>query len=410
MDETQTEMQTLHRQRPRRAQACILERQQLAAGAPVYILKDAAGRRYMKLSEEGLFLWQQIDGTRTIGDLCAIYVARFQRLAPAEVLRALARLVEAGFVTFETVEGNGHAPSRAWRDTLGRLSSLCTWYADLPDMDRRVAALYRCFRPLYTPFAQAVLLVLAGAGAVALAWHCATGAIAPAGSLPRSSLVWIASIALHVVIHEAAHALTCKHFGRAVHRVGVGWYYLAPVAFVDTSDMWVAARWPRVLVSAAGPYSNLVLAGIAALAALPPAADGVKDVLWSFSIIGYVLAAVNMNPLLELDGYYVLMDLLEIPNLRSRALECLGSLLRRRARAEPQRDGLVLFFGAASLAYGIAMGLGVLFASRTWIGNVAGAWLPQPCAHAVGWALAGTMSLLILHRLLDGLRPRQGRQ
>ena len=79
------EMLALQRQRPRRAEHCIVERQQLAADAPVYILKDAGGRRYMKLSEEGLFVWQLLDGEHTIADLCRAYVARFQRLAPHEV-------------------------------------------------------------------------------------------------------------------------------------------------------------------------------------------------------------------------------------------------------------------------------------------------------------------------------------
>ncbi len=409
MGGTQAEMQTLDRQRPRRIDGCTVERQALAAGAPVYILKDAAGRRYMRLTEEGVFLWRQIDGARTIRDLCAIYVAQVQRPAPGEALRALAQLTQAGFVTFATAGASGDAPPPAQPGALARLSSLCTRYAYLSDMDRRVSALYRSLRGLYTPLGQAALLVLAVAGAVAFAWHCAASSIAPAGALRRASLVWLASLALHVLVHEAAHALTCKHFGRAVHRVGVGWYYFAPVAFVDTSDMWAAARWPRILVSAVGPYANLVLSGIAALAASAPAAGGAQDILWSFSLIGYGLAAVNMNPLLELDGYYVLMDLLEIPNLRARALTRLGALRRGAAREELRRDRLVLLFGAASLAYGIAMAVGILFVSRAWIGALAGAWLPAACAHALGCALAGAMSLLVLYRLMDGVRATHGR-
>jgi putative peptide zinc metalloprotease protein len=133
-------------------------------------------------------------------------------------------------------------------------------------------------------------------------------------------------------------------------------------------------------------------------------------VLWSFSAVGYVLAVVNMNPLLELDGYYVLMDMLEIPNLRSRALAALGSLLRGRVRAETRRDRLVLSFGAASLAYTIAMALGVLLAARAWIGSLAGAWLSPVVAHAVAWVLAGAICVLILVRVLDGLRLTKPRQ
>ncbi len=410
MGEIEAKLDILRRARPRRVPGCGLERQQLAAGAPVYILKDGAGRVYMKLSEEGEFLWRQIDGIRTIAELCAAYASRFERRAPDEVLRALARLLEAGFITFGTADGSGPASSRWPVGPLARLSSLCTWYAELPDIDGLVTRLYRLARALYTRCAQAMLLVVAGVGAVAFVRQCVTGTIAPAAASPHATVVWMASLALHVLVHEAAHALTCKHFGRAVRRAGVGCYYFAPVAFVDTSDMWAAARWPRVLVSAAGPYANLVLAGAAALAALLPAADAARNALWSFSAIGYLLAVVNMNPLLELDGYYVLIDMLEIPNLRSRALAALGGLLRGRVCGETRRDRLVLSFGAASLAYSIAMALGLLLATRAWIGRLAGAWLPPVGAHAVAWVLGGAICALILVRVLDGLRLTKPRQ
>jgi uncharacterized membrane protein len=103
------------------------------------------------------------------------------------------------------------------------------------------------------------------------------------------------------------------------------------------------------------------------------------------------------------------MDLLEIPNLRARALAYLGSVLCGRAAAEPRLRLIFMVFGASSLAYGIALGLGVLWAYRRYIGDVAGAYLPPEYAQAIGWVLAGAMSLMILHRLFDGLRLRQGR-
>ena len=405
------EMLTLQRQCPRRAEHCIVERQQHAADAPVYILKDAVGSRYMKLSDEGLFVWQMMDGERTIGDLCRSYFARFQRATPVEVLRALARLHEAGFLLLQDVDDNRRPrPTTVTRATKPcRLLSLCTRYWSVPAVDRKVTTLYCCLRALYTPLAQAALLVVVCAGAGAVGWHIAASPFWTTNALQRSLPVWLASLALHVVVHEAAHAATCKHFGRQVNRAGIGWYFFAPVAFVDTSDIWAAARLPRVLVSAAGPYSNLVLSGMAALAALLVAPNGWQDPLWSFSFMGYVLALVNINPLLELDGYYIVMDMLEVPNLRARALAYLGALLRGRAAEEPQLRRVFMLFGAASLAYGIAMGVGVLYAYRAYIGDIAGHYLPHQYAQAVGWGLAGTMSLIILNRLIEGLWPGRRR-
>jgi putative peptide zinc metalloprotease protein len=401
------EMQALRQQRPRRVEPSVVERAQLTADAPTYILKDTAGRRYMKLSEEGLFVWHLMDGERTIADICRAYVARFQRPAPHEALRALARLHEAGFARFENAGPAGQLAAVTPAARLRSLLSLCTWYWSLPDVDRKVTALYGRVRALYSPLVQATLLVVAGAGMIAFGWHIAASAVWTAGAASRSLLIWLASFALHILVHEAAHATTCKHFGRQVQRAGLGWYFFAPVAFVDTSDIWAAAKLPRILVSIAGPYVNLVLSGTAALVAFFLAGTDWQEVLWSFSAIGYVLVLVNINPLLELDGYYVVMDLLEIPNLRARALAHLGAVLRGGAVEEPRRRRIFVLFGAASLAYGIAMGIGVLLAYGASIGDFADAYLPHPYAQAVAWALAGTMSLVILHRLLDGLRPRR---
>jgi putative peptide zinc metalloprotease protein len=403
------EMLTLQRRCPRRAEHCIVERQQHAADAPIYILKDAAGSRYMKLSDEGLFVWRLMDGEHTIGDLCKAYFARFQPAAPVEVLRALARLHEAGFLRFQDVDDDSPPAAVTRGGTPRRLVSICTRYYYVSDFDRVATVLYRCLRALYTPVAQIALAVVACAGVIAFGRHVAASPVWTTAAMPGSLPVWLASLALQLVVHEAAHAATCKHFGRQVHRAGIGWYFFAPVAFVDTSDIWAAARLPRVLVSAAGPYSNLVLSGMAALAALLLAPDGWESLLWSFSFTGYVLALVNMNPLLELDGYYIVMDFLEIPNLRARALAYLGAVLRGRAREEPRQRRVFTLFGAASLAYGIAMGIGVLLAYRADIGDIASSYLPHWYAQAIGWVLAGTMSLAILHRLFDGLRLGQGR-
>src|SRR5207248_6507662 len=78
-----------------------------------------------------------------------------------------------------------------------------------------------------------------------------------------------------ILIHEAGHAFTVKAFGREVPRGGIGWYWFGPIAFVDTSDMWLADRWPRIAVSLAGGYANLVLPPLAPLAACL-----VPDLVW----------------------------------------------------------------------------------------------------------------------------------
>jgi putative peptide zinc metalloprotease protein len=140
--------------------------------------------------------------------------------------------------------------------------------------------------------------------------------------------------------------------------VGVGWYWFSPIALVDTSDMWLASRASRIAVNLAGIAANLVLAGIATLIACLTSHAVVVAALWQFALVSYVLVLANLNPLLEYDGYYVLMDWIEGPNLRSHCLRWLRGNLAQIPRDPGRLRGhaLELSYGLASLAYVAIMG------------------------------------------------------
>jgi putative peptide zinc metalloprotease protein len=388
--------------RPQRAAHCTVEPQHGAGASAAYVLKDGGRQRYMLLSDEGLFLWQLLDGERSVREVCGAYAAHYGRPAPREVMPAMARFCEAGFVGFGTVAGS-RADVQRPRGRRAIALALCTRYWALPDIDRTATALHRLFRPLFAPMTQGVLLLIALAGLLAFARHLG-GVLSPTAPVPGALAASIASFVVQIAIHEAAHALTCKHFGRGVHRAGVGWYLFAPVAFVDTSDIWAAPRLQRMLVSAAGPYANVLLSGIAALCASLLRPDS-ADVVWSFSAIGYMFAVINMNPLLELDGYYIVMDLLDVPNLRARALAYLGKVLQRTAQPiEERRLGVIfLTFGAACLVYGVVVALGIALAGHAIVTSLAGPYLPPVWLQAISWPMAGATSLLLLARLIGCL-------
>jgi putative peptide zinc metalloprotease protein len=122
--------------------------------------------------------------------------------------------------------------------------------------------------------------------------------------------------------------------------------------------------------------------------------------------MGYALACINMNPLLELDGYYIAMDLLEVPNLRARAFACLGALIRKRPPAIEDRRlrRVLMVFGAASVIYGAAMAVGIVLVCHAKITSLAGMALPFAGVQAIGWGGAGTVGLLLLTKLVGELR------
>jgi hypothetical protein len=126
-----------------------------------------------------------------------------------------------------------------------------------------------------------------------------------------------------IVVHELAHAYTTKYYDRDVHTFGIGWYWLGPIAFTETSDMWLASKWPRIAVNCAGPYVDLVLAGLFSICAWFMTSPMLAIFFWLLSIVLYIGIFRNLYPLVEYDGYYILMDFFDRPHLREDALDWL---------------------------------------------------------------------------------------
>jgi putative peptide zinc metalloprotease protein len=209
-----------------------------------------------------------------------------------------------------------------------------------------------------------------------------------------------------VIVHEAGHAFATKRFGRSVGAVGVGWYWFGPIAFVDTSDMWLAPRWPRIAVSLAGPYANALLGGLAALAAWFAPSVIAAAALWQFALASYLMVVINLNPLLEYDGYYVLADLLDCPDLRPRALAWLGSGLLPALRTPAGLSGhrVDLIYGVASMLYTAAMAVVMAVAYRLVLQDALAKALPEGAAQALAWVLASAVVGLTAIGVLGNLR------
>ncbi len=123
------------------------------------------------------------------------------------------------------------------------------------------------------------------------------------------------------VLHEIGHGLAAVHFGCRVPTMGVAFLVMAPVAYTDTNDAWtLSERRPRLWIGAAGIIAELALAAWATLAwALLPdgflrtAAFLVATTTWVKSLV------INLSPIMRFDGYYLLADALDLPNLHGRA-------------------------------------------------------------------------------------------
>jgi putative peptide zinc metalloprotease protein len=409
------------RDRPRRAPGVTAHHRATATGEKIITLKDPHRGAYYRLSPQGYFLWQRLDGEHTLRDLTLEYMSEFRAFAPQAVAEAVGGLAEAGFVEGVRLSAGvlkkAERPGR-WQRVAAAARRVMEWHASIRGVDEPLARLYGGgVRLLYTRPGQIVLAAIAVAGLVAFILGIGGLGSAVEGSEAGGWLLlfWIPGFFISILIHEAGHAFTTKHFGREVPRVGVGWYWFGPIAYVDTSDMWLEGRWPRIAVSLAGPYTNLVVGGVAALAAWFSPDLVLAAALWQFALVSYVGLLLNLNPLMEFDGYYVLSDLLEKPNLRPRALAWLGRelipALRDPARLRGHR--LELLYGLSSVLY-VAFSAALVVALyrltvQGWLSGV----LPGAVASGLAWALAATVVGLAIAGMLGEIRgvrtPAPGR-
>lgn len=122
--------------------------------------------------------------------------------------------------------------------------------------------------------------------------------------------------------HETAHGLTCKHYGGEVHRMGLMLIYLTPAFFVDITETWISAtKLQRLATIIAGIWVEMIFCGIAMIVWTNTlAGQWAHD--FSYEIIlltGIAVVVVNMNPLIKLDGYYFLTEVIGIPDLKERS-------------------------------------------------------------------------------------------
>ena len=133
-------------------------------------------------------------------------------------------------------------------------------------------------------------------------------------------------------IHETAHGLTCKHFGGEVHSMGFMFLYLTPCFFVDVTESWISAsRLQRMATIIAGIWSELILCGLATIVwTNTQPGQWIHDFCYKLILLaGLGVVAINLNPFIKLDGYYLFAEWVRVPDLKERSTGFLLGWLQR---------------------------------------------------------------------------------
>ncbi len=179
-------------------------------------------------------------------------------------------------------------------------------------------------------------------------------------------------------LHEMGHAMATRRFGGEVHTMGVMFLILTPLPYMDATSSWAFRnRWQRALVGAAGMIVELFIAALATIVWSHTGPGVINSLAFNLMFIGSVSSLLfNGNPLTRLDSYYILSDVLEIPNLAQRSREewryileskILGMPDIERAASSATESFWLLSYGFASQAYRVLLSAGIaLFVLDQW--------------------------------------------
>ena len=211
------------------------------------------------------------------------------------------------------------------------------------------------------------------------------------------------------IVHECSHGAVCKRFGGSVHEAGAIFILFAPLAYVDVTSSWrFKSKWHRIYVAAAGMYIELLIAAVAAVFWVRTEPGLINDLCFNMVLMASLTTlAFNANALMRFDGYYILSDLVDIPNLYSDGQLFLRQLGRKYFLGLPtelssgswSRDafvrlyGIAAFFWRTSVTFFLILAAAIMFEGAGLVIALfaAAIWLVVPTASFWSICFAATI-------------------
>ncbi len=346
---------------------------QESGSARSWVVKDPVALTYFQLREEELAILRMLDGRTSLGQIKRRFEARFAplQLHPEQLLGFLNRLHESGLLVADApgqgeqlMEQHLRRGRRVTLDSLVNVLAIRLGSIDPEPLLRWLAP--KCAWLFSFWFLAGCLAITVSAAVLAAVQFDVLRSRLPDFQtfFAAGNLVWLAvALVIAKALHELGHALTCKHFGGECHEIGVLLLVFTPCLYCNVSDAWLfPSKWQRIGVSAAGILVEVVLAALCTLLWWLTGPGLLNALLLNIVVVCSVSTILfNGNPLLRYDGYYILSDLLGVPNLgqQSRALIhrgmsrwLLGIESPEVDRSLPEaRRPLLVLYGVASVLY-----------------------------------------------------------
>lgn len=369
--------------RPRLRSTVQVHRQHYR-GRMWHVLQDPSSNQFFRLNEAAYRFVALLDGRRNVSETWRICSDQLGDSAPTqgEAIQLLGQLYTSNLLHAELPpDAQGlfkRHQKRVQREVRGYLMNLLFIRIPLIDPDNFLNATVSMISWLFSWFG-----VLLWAGIISAGLYFVIGSwqelanradsVLDVDNLPFLYLSFI----LIKVFHEFGHAYMCKTFGRRtgtggeVHVMGIMFLVFTPMPYVDASSAWAfRSRRQRILVGMGGMIIELALAAIAAIVWAHTGDGPIHTIAYNAMFIASVSTLLfNANPLLRYDGYYILSDILEIPNLAQRSKSYLYYLVKkyawnvRQARNPAHTRGekaWFVFYGIASTIYRVFICIRIL--------------------------------------------------
>jgi len=369
--------------RPRLLSGVKVRRQHFR-GRLWYVLENPANNQFARIDQHTYRFLGSLNGRRTVGQAWQLCNELLGDAAPTqgEVIQLLGQLYGMNLLYADLpadVEGLFNRYSRRVRqEVLGYLTNLLFIRIPLIDPDSFLNHWVAIVGRIYTRFGLLLWLALLSTGLYFVLGNFTELVAQSADVLAPSNLVLLyLSFVVIKIAHEFSHAFACKRFGQLnrsageVHAMGVMFLVFFPLPYVDASSAWAfRGKWQRAIVGMAGVMAELAAASIAAIVWAQTSTGTAHIIAYNVIFVASVSTLLfNGNPLLRFDAYYVLSDLVEIPNLAQRSKNYIYYLVKRylwgvqKAHNPAFSPGERLWFvvyGIASTAFRIFISIRIL--------------------------------------------------
>jgi len=348
-------------------------------GEPLYVIEDEYNSRFFRLGMSEYTFLSFLDGRTTFADALGhtASVMKEDALTESDAASLCRWLVESGLASTDESRSSGRLFEAAERvrDKTVR-SRLNPMFIKVPlfNPDQPIKFAAGLIGWLFSWPVFAVWLLVFGTGCACVSQRWSEVTSMTSSVISDNNWIWLtATWLLLKLVHESAHGIACRRFGGTVREAGVMSILFVPLPFVDVTSAWrLNSRWQRLVVSAAGMYAELFLAAVAAIVWFQSEPGLLHQHAFNLMFTASAVTLIfNANPLMRFDGYYMLTDILEMPNLATHGQACALQLGRRWFCGLPTavqrwpegRTGFVVGYGVAALIWRVLICIGLVAAA-----------------------------------------------